>query len=231
ALDVLRSPIGPAATSPVRLTNRPAAVSPLADRIDLFWAGDDGLLQSTFSVTGGVWAIPFRLGDPAVRLHPLANIVAVNRDVGTVDVFYIGRRDGDPNWRLYNTWYIVNPIAFLPVPATQMIGGTAVSLEPMAPIAACSRSPDFIDVFAVGDNGGLHNTFWQRTPPGWSALRSVAGAPGTPTRLIGVDGCVSKTTNDVEVVATGGDSLVYGSRWNSSLPDYAALERLASIDV
>jgi hypothetical protein len=232
-LGPLAAPGGPA-TTPVRRTNRGAAVSRSAGLLDLFWVGTDGLVHTTSSGAPGQWGAPVQVGDPAVTAHPFANLVAVSRAADRIDVLFIGRSAGTPDWRLYDVWWDAAGGWGAGAAQTQIAGGVLTALEPLGAIAGHSRAPAVVDVFAVSDGGALLLTTLDQATGQWSALSPVGGQPVVgrqPLRLASVATACSQGATDVEVVTTARDGNVYATHWDTALPNYTTLERVIPLDL
>jgi len=106
--------------------------------------------------------------------------------------------------------------------------GTAIPMGLAGPPAACSGGPERIDVFAVGQGGGLLHTSWSRG--GWNEFESLGAPPmgsaGTPrpVPLSGPPAACSCGSGRIAVFVRGalGDLLLKwwdGTRWS----DFASL--------
>jgi len=231
ALDALTAPAGPA-TTPTQRTNRASAVSRSASLLDLFWVGTDRLLHTSSSSAPGTWADPIQIGDPTVHPHPMANLCAVSRSPDRIDVLFIGRRDGDTAWRLYDVWWDSAGGWGAP-PNTVLVGGTALDIEPLSPIAACARTADHVDAFAVSSSGTLLITSFDRVANSWSALSAIGGQPttgGQPLRLSSIDGAVFRGGTEVAVIITGSDQNVWATHFDPAGPGYTQLQRIGPLD-
>ncbi|MET9894458.1 hypothetical protein ABZZ47_30435 [Streptomyces sp. NPDC006465] len=101
-------------------------------------------------------------------------------------------------------------------------------LEPSSRIAATSRSSAFLDVFVIGLDGMLYNTFLTTATGAWTALRRIGG---TSPKLAHVVTACCKGTGDVEVLAVARDGSVWATHWDSALLDYVPMERLTLLDL
>jgi hypothetical protein len=231
------APLTPA-TRPVRRTNRPAAVSRAAGVVDLVTVATDGRVWVSHSPSAGQWDAPAQISG-AVRVHPLANVVAVSAAPDRIDVLFIGAgldpvppwwpalgpnpadlpADGPWSlpqnpWRLYDlAWTAAGGWA-----AAVVAGGTAVGLDPLITIGAHSRRPGQIDVYASGLDNRLYTTGF--TNGTWSVLGEVLRpAPA----IASIDGVVSTGQDDVEIVVTGRDGNVYATHWDTTAAVYSPL--------
>ena len=222
-----------AGTAPVRRTNRLSVVSRATGQLDLFWVGTDSLIHTSSSAAPGNWGAPIQVGDPAVHPHPMANLIAISRAPDRIDVLFVGRRDGDPAWRLYDTWWDGGADGWGAPPHAQIVGGAAMDIEPLSPIAACARTADHADAFAVGAAGALLISTFDRVANSWSALAPIGGQPvfgGQPLRVSSVDGAVLRGGAEVDVVVTGRDQTVWTTHFDAAIPGYTQLERIVPLD-
>ncbi|MEU1054259.1 glycoside hydrolase domain-containing protein [Streptomyces sp. NPDC005876] len=218
----LQAPAGPVARS-VLPTNGLAALSRNTGLLDLFWVGEDSVPRTSYSLGAGNWSDSFPIGDPLVRAHPMTNLAACSPNPDLIEVPFIGRRDGDPRIRLYSTPWTRSSLWG----ATREIGGGSVPLEPSSRISATSRSATLLDVFVIGLDGMLYNTFLTTTRGVWTALRRIGG---TPPKLAHVVTACCRGTGDVEVLAVARDGSVWATHWDSALLNYVPMERLTLLD-
>ncbi|WP_328946743.1 DUF1906 domain-containing protein [Streptomyces sp. NBC_00250] len=222
-LDHLRAPAGLVAPFVLR-TNGLAALSRRTGLLDLFWVSSDSVPRTSFSLGPGNWSDSFAIGDPLVRAHPMTNLAPCSPGPDLIEVPFIGRRDGDPKLRLYSTPWTAASLWG----TTREIGGGAVPLEPSSRIAATSRSSEFLDVFVIGRDGMLYNTFLTTATGVWTALRRIGG---TPRKLAHVVTACCQGAGDVEVLAVARDGSVWATHWDSALLDYVPMERLTLLDL
>jgi hypothetical protein len=70
----------------------------------------------------------------------------------------------------------------------------------VGPIAAVSRAPDRLDIFAVASNGGVYTSGWQPGDPNfspWQRIGTLEVAPCAPLAA------VSRSTNKLDVSSPG----------------------------
>ncbi|MFJ9729559.1 glycoside hydrolase domain-containing protein [Streptomyces sp. NPDC101209] len=223
ALTHLQAPAGPVAPFVLR-TNGLASLSRKSGLLDLFWVGNDSIPRTSFSLGPGSWSNSFAIGDPLVRAHAMTNLAACSPGPDLIEIPFIGRRDGDPNFRLYSTPWTTASLWG----TTREIGGGTVPLEPSSRIAATSRSSAFLDVFAIGLDGMLYNTFLTTATGVWTGLRRVGG---TPPKLAHIVTACCQDTGDVEVLTVARDGSVWATHWDSTLLDYVPMERLPLLDL
>jgi hypothetical protein len=234
ALDALTAPHGPA-TTPVTRTNRACAVSRAPGQLDLFWVGTDHLIHTSSSSAPGTWTDPVQVGDPTVQVHPLANLCAVSRSPDRIDVLFVGQQTGTTAWRLYDVWWDNGGPGggWGAPPNGQVVGGAALDVEPMSPIAACARTADHVDAFVTAATGALLISTFDRVSGTWSALAPIAGQPqfgGQPLQVGSVDGAVFLGGAEVGVVVTGRDQTVWATHYDATIPGYTQFERIPPLD-
>ena len=160
---------GAIVTTPVQRTGRLAVVSRTPGQLDICWADMARSVQTATSAGPGRWAGPLPAADPTVRAHPLANLALASRDASTMDLVYVGRRDGTPDWRIYATpWTAAGGWG-----ATAVAGGAAVPVDPMVPIGLCARTAGILDAFVAGLDGLLYTTTF--TAGAWAPYGRLEG--------------------------------------------------------
>jgi hypothetical protein len=234
ALDALTAPHG-TATTPVTRTNRACAVSRAPGLLDLFWVGTDHLIHSSSSSAPGTWTDPVQVGDPTVQVHPLADLCAVSRSADRIDVLFAGRQTGTTAWRLYDVWWDSGGPGggWGAPPHTQIVGGTALDVEPMSPIAACARTVDHVDAFVVAATGAVLISTFDRVSNAWSALAAIGGQPvtgGQSLRAGSVDSAVFLGGAEVGVLITGRDHNIWATHFDATIPGYTQFERVPPLD-
>jgi hypothetical protein len=185
-----------------------SAVARRPDRLQLFGAGKDGIVHTSWWHEGQAWAAANidwrwpRLGGFFPAGAPLA---ALARTPDHLDLFVTG---GDG--RVYTSWWhdghewsgINNNWA--------PIGG----LFPVnAAVTAVSRRPDHLDLFVTGGDGRVYTSWWHEGHQ-WSGVNNnwapiggffPAGAPVT---------AIARTPDHLDLFITGGDGRVYTEWWH-----------------
>jgi hypothetical protein len=234
ALDAPAAPHGPA-TTPVTRTNRASAVSRAPGQLDLFWVGTDHFIHTSSSSAPGTWTDPVQVGDPAVLVHSLANLCTVSRSPDRIDVLFVGQQTGTTAWRLYDVWWDNGGPGggWGAPPNSQIVGGIALDVEPMSPIAACARTADHVDAFVTAATGVLLISTFDRVSDTWSALAPIAGQPqfgGQPLKVASVDSAVFLGGAEVGVLVTGRDQTVWATHYDATIPGYTQFERIPPLD-
>ena len=195
-----------------------ASISRSRDQIDLFAVGTDGSVDSTFwNPAGGWFGRWFRLGDSRFAdqftITPGSPISVLSRHPDHLDLFTVGRDghvystfwDGSSGWS--GQWFWLGDTNF----ADQFTVATG-SL-----VTSVARTPDLIDLFVTGLDGGVYSTFWN-APGGWhdhwfrlTDDRFGDGftlPPGSPIAAI------SRFPDHLDLFATGRDGHVYSTFWD-----------------
>ncbi len=177
-----------------------AAVARTANHVDAFWVGPDGGIGTAWWDSGannGAWNQPFGIAPPGAA-QPGA-IASCCRTPEHVDVFWVG-----PDGGIGTAWWDsgANNGAW-----NQPFGIAPPGASQPGAIAACSRTPEHVDVFWIGPDGGVGTTWWDSgannaawnqpfgiAPPGASQPGAIAGCCRTPEHVdvfwIGPDGGV-----------------------------------------
>jgi hypothetical protein len=148
--------------------------------------------------------------------------VVVDRSVYNDDIFWSGSNGGlyttyqaspDFAWHAMN---IIGPYSFVPANAA---------------LAATARSPDNLDVFFIGNEGDVHNAYWNTSMgtdssgnPVWGSLdvATSGGCYGTTASCTGsgVPGgavaVVSRIPTHLDVFYVGRDGGIWSSWWDAS---------------
>ena len=194
-----------------------SSIARFRDQIDLFVAGRDGGVYSTFwnAATGwfGHW---FRLGDvnfgDQFTVPPGTEISSLTRMQGQIDLFASGRDGGvystfwnsDHGW--FNHWFRLEDPNF----------GDRFTIPPGAPISSFARMENQIDLFVAGRDGGVYSTFWNPVA-GWFGHWFRLGddhfaddftvPPGSRVTA------QARDPNIIDLFVTGRDGVVYSTFW------------------
>ena len=159
-----------------------ASVARTPNHLDVFWVGPDGAIGSTFwdAAAGFGWGDhhPFPITPPGAA-QPGSGLAAVSRTPNHLDIFWVGP-DGAIGSTFWDAaagfgWGDHQPFPITPPGAAR----------PGSWVASVARTPNHLDVFWVGPDGGIGSTFWDAaagfgwgdhrpfpiTPPGAAALR------------------------------------------------------------
>jgi hypothetical protein len=133
----------------------------IPDLIDLFVAGFDGGVYSTFWSAQNGWLNRwFRLGDDRFwdnfTVPAGSPVTAISRFASHLDLFVSGRDggiystfwDGNSGWS--NHWFRLGDDRFW----------DGFTIPPGARVTAQSRDPNIIDLFVTGRDNRVYSTFW-----------------------------------------------------------------------
>ena len=205
------------------VSQAPATVTSLSrspDQIDLFAAGTDGSVNSTFWNPAGGWFDRwFRLGDARFgdqfTVPPQSTITALSRFPAHLDLFTVGRDKAvystfaDDNGGWSGNWFRLGD--------TNFADGFTVPIR--SQVCCLSRSKDIIDLFVAGFDGAVYSTFWT-AQQGWSRHWFRLGddrfwdhftvTPGTPVSAL------SRFPEHLDLFVSGRDGGVYSTFWDGA---------------
>ena len=180
-----------------------AALSRNSNQMDLFVAGSDNQLWSRF-FTGDWNNVPtwFKPLPPSQVLRSRTPIAAISRNPNQMDLFVVSPQDGQLNscwWNgSWHDWFR------LPLPPSGPPQSRAfpVSCE----VAALSRDPNYMDVFAVDQNGDVRGIWWNGTWKSWFTLGGMKFPPGAPIAAN------SRNSNQMDLFVVADDQTIW-STW------------------
>ncbi|WP_139246032.1 hypothetical protein [Geodermatophilus amargosae] len=184
-----------------------AGVARGSDVVDTFWVGADGSLQTAWWTRSAGWsASHLRIGDPAIPATMDGGIAALGRRPGIIDVFFVGL-DG----RLHTTWW-TGPTGW--ATPTLTLAGT-LPVDVTGGVSVVNRTRDILDVFCVGEDGGLYTVQWTANS-GWAAAATMIANP--LGGVVGSCGCaaVARDHHHVDAVFVGRDAHLYAVRWDET---------------
>ena len=183
-------------------------VSRSKDKLDAFAVGSDGRVYTSAWQPGdngflGWW----KIGKTDMQVPPCSTVAAVSRSMDKLDVFVTGvdgqvytaawePSDGGNGWRGW--WPVAN-----------------IKAQPGSPVGAVSRSANKMDVFVAGSDGKVWTAAWQPSDGGkgfrgWWKVSNITVPPAAPISA------VSRSTDKLDVFATGLDGRVYTAAWEPS---------------
>jgi len=190
------------------------------DHIDLFVAGRDGGVYSTFWDANGGWFNHwFRLTDPAFgdgfTIPPVSEVASISRFQNHIDLFAVGRDGGvystfwDQNGGWFNRWFRLMDPAFF----------DQFTVPPLTRIAVLARLATHLDLFVTGRDGGVYSTFWDQsggwfnhwfrlTDPAFGDQFTVV--PGTPVSAM------ARYPTHIDLFVVGRDGGVYSTFWDQN---------------
>jgi Galactose oxidase-like, Early set domain len=196
-----------------------SAVSRNTDKIDIFWTGADGGINSHFFSEEKPWNEhgPFNLvpGNAPLAAKPGASVGAVSRNTDKIDIFWTGA-DGGINSHFFSEakpWNEHGPFSLVP-------GNAPLAAKPGASVGAVSRSTDKIDIFWTGADGGLNSHFFSEAKP-WNEHGPFSLVPGNaplaakPGASVGA---VSRNTDKIDIFWTGADGGINSHFFSEAKP-------------
>jgi hypothetical protein len=199
-----------------------AAVSRFASHIDILAVHGDTTVCTTYYDDNGYWQHGWaRVGDTRFGdgfTLPLSTpITAVSRFTSHIDVVAVGKDTAvyatyyDDNGQWQHGWNRLADANF----------GDKFTLPVNTPIAAVSRVPSHLDLFAVGKDTAVYSTYWDDNG-GWLQHWFRLGDPrfgddftlplNTPIAA------ASRDSERIDLVAVGKDTAVYSEYWGQ-FPD------------
>ncbi|CAM5370178.1 IgA Peptidase M64 OS=Streptomyces griseomycini OX=66895 GN=FHS37_002589 PE=4 SV=1 [Streptomyces griseomycini] len=192
-----------------------AAVSRHSNRLDVFWAGSDGQIWSTWweQAPDMGWRdhFPFPIARAFSTLAAQrTGIAAVARNSNHLDVFWAGS-DG----QIWSTWWDRVPDMgwrdHFPFPIARAFSTLAAE---RTGIAAVARTSNHLDVFWAGRDGKIWTNWWtpgndwKDHPP--RPIASQFSVPPAPDTGIAA---VARTSGNLDVFWTGTDGNVWTNWW------------------
>ncbi|MGH6612764.1 hypothetical protein [Sphingomonas sp.] len=192
-----------------------SAIARTPDNLDVFAVGPDGKVYTSWWA-GGSWSgLEGRSWLSLGGSFPEKNAVvtAVTRQPGIIDLFCVGK-DGV----VYTAWWAAGQNwsslgrgrGWLP------LGG---SFATDTAIAAVARTPNNLDLFAVGKSGDVVTAFWN-PQNGWSNWLSLGGRFPAKQDVLGLDigqtsrvSAIARTPNNLDLFAIDADGNVMTSWW------------------
>ena len=183
-----------------------SAVSRSTDHLDIFATGPVGTTDTAawepdftdgwhgwWQVNGGVAA-------------PGSSIFGVSRNTNKLDIFAVGTDLGvytaawEPDFTDgWHGWWRLGDL----------------TVAPGSNVHAVSRSPDRLDVFAVGSDFGIYTSGWS-PGTGWTPWQQINGGVAAPgTSVFGV----SRSTDHLDIFAVGTDHGIYTAAWEPDFTD------------
>ena len=186
-----------------------AAVSRDAGHLDLFTAGNDGVVYTEWWNTANDWSGAqhdwLRIGG----YFPIGSPVsAVSRAADKLDVFVTGN-DGI----VYTSWWVAGADWTGRANDWLPIGGV---FPPGAPLAVEARTSSSLDLFVVGNDGIVYTSWWV-VGEDWSGLEVWRPLVGETFVRGTSPASVSRSASHLDVFAVGGDGIVYTASWQDGV--------------
>ncbi|WP_367358046.1 trypsin-like serine protease [Methanothrix sp.] len=143
-----------------------------------------------------------------LQVEPGSPVSVASRGANNLDVFVVGKDGGiytaawgpqtDSTWK---GWWRISDLEAKP--------GSSVSVT--------SRGADWLDIFVVGNDGGIYTASWNPAFEdgwhGWWRIGDIAVDPGSPVSV------VSRSANKLDVFVTGSDGGIYTAAWEPGFED------------
>ena len=143
-----------------------------------------------------------------LQVEPGSPVSVASRGANNLDVFVVGKDGGiytaawgpqtDSTWK---GWWRISDLEAKP--------GSSVSVT--------SRGADWLDIFVVGNDGGIYTASWNPAFEdgwhGWWRIGDIAVDPGSPVSV------VSRSANKLDVFVTGSDGGIYTAAWEPGFTD------------
>jgi hypothetical protein len=180
------------------------------EQMDIFAVADD---QRVYSVwwSGNPWREWFRIGSRELPRFPQNTPIAtICRNPEQMDIFAVA-----DDQRVYSVWWSGNPWR-----EWFRIGSRELPRFPQnTPIATICRNPNQMDIFAVGEDGGVYSAWWNGNPwREWFRIGSRVFRRNTPIATI------CRNPNQMDIFAVGEDGRVYSAGWNGDWQDWNLLD-------
>jgi hypothetical protein len=194
------------------------SVSRTQDHLDVFWTGQDGAVWSTWwdaNVDSAQWHAPFPLSAPA-GLQPGSPIVADCRNLTHLDIFWVGN-----DATIWTTWWDQSVDGAQWHPPFQLPGPASVQLATSS-LTAISRIEPQLDLFWVGQDGGIWNMGWDRASGIWQNPSAITGsvvAQAVRGRrpVENTSQCVSRHPDHVDCYWIGPDGAIATTWWDAHI--------------
>jgi hypothetical protein len=199
-------PIGGVATLRGSLVT---AVSRSPTQIDVFVVDKNGGIRTAAwdkNVSDGKWRGWWPIASGAAL--PGGPVSALSRGANKLDVFVVGNDQG-----VYTASWDTS------VAAGAWQGWTrigALTVRPGTRIGVVARTPDNLDVFAVGEDGTIQTAAWEVADGNWRGWWQIQSGTALPGSAVGA---VARTPSRLDVFVVGGDGGVYTAAWAANVAD------------
>jgi hypothetical protein len=173
------------------------------DHLDVFKVGFDGAVWSSWWHDDGQNWRPWFQIHPETVFRQDRPVTAVARVPEHIDLFRVGLdgavwsswwHDDDQNWR---PWFQIHPETRFPAEAR---------------VAAVSRHPDHLDVFAIGFDGAVWSSWWHDDGQNWRPWFQIH-----PETIFARDQqivAISRQPGHLDLFTVGLDGAVWSSWWH-----------------
>ena len=175
------------------------AVARKAEQLDLFVAAKNGGIYSAYW-SGGGWSGWFRIGQAGSAIPSGSPVTAVARKAEQLDLFVAGY-DGN----VYSAYW--NPSSGWQ--GWFSIGAPGSRVAPGSPVTAVARKAEQLDLFTVGNDGGIYSAYWNPASgwSGWFRIEQGVALPRTPVSA------VARKPEQLDLFTVGTDGGIYSAWW------------------
>jgi hypothetical protein len=189
-----------------------AALSRNQNHMELFIAGagidNENQLWANF-FDGNRWSGWFQPNPSSQILRPRTKIAAISRNRNQMDLFAISPQDN----QIYNSWWNGSWNDWFKLPdLPSSTNPNSMSFPPFGYVAANTRDPNFMDVFAVDNNGDVRLIWWNGTwtTSNWVTLGGKKFPPGAPITVI------SRNSNQMDLFIVSDDHRIWSTWFTGS---------------
>ncbi len=232
-------------TTPIEPLLGVSLVARESSTLKAFFATNDGThrifvvscIDAATQADSQLWAAPVEVPMPAGELPSLVGgIGAASRAAGTVDVFTAARpAAGEPHSLFWSSSSILGTWPAFSVPADP-----ATHVHPFSNIAAISRGPELVDVFAIAkgpnDASWILYTWWWNKADSWGAAppggvfhtQPIVGSTVRPHPVSKL-AAVSRGEQYIDVFVVGhDDGLLYTVHWDQTANAWSDFARVGT---
>ncbi len=138
-------------------------------------------------------------------ITPQTNTASISRSPDKLDLFWIDGK-GVPQWMAWSdgsgVWSKPGTIS------TQSLA------PPNANITVAARQPGNLDVFFIGNDGGIWSSYWQEGASSWTTFE-LPGTAGLGAKGGGI-AAVARTANNLDVFFVGYNGALWTSYWSAA---------------
>jgi hypothetical protein len=182
-----------------------SAVCRRRDVLDVFAFGQDGQLYTTWWTEAGGWAGNGLAIGGSVAANVISGVGAVARGPDALDVVFVGS-----DARLYATSW--TPSAWT-TPVQIGDSGAALASVVAGP-AIVSRRPEVLDVFWIGQDGGLYTTWWTESG-GWNPSSLRLGSSALALSGVATPAALARQPDILDVFVVDANDQVHTIWWGS----------------
>jgi hypothetical protein len=176
------------------------AVARKSEQLDLFVAGYGGGIYSAYWNPASGWSSWFRIGQAGSAIPPGSLVTAVARKAEQLDLFVAGY-DG----AVYSAYW--NPASGWK--GWFSVGAPGSRVAPGAPVTAVARKAEQLDLFTVGNDGGIYSAYWNPAS-GWSGWFRIEQGVARPQTLVSA---VARKAEQLDLFTVGTDGGIYSAWW------------------